>query len=185
MEADMLPAKRIDLLPPDAVKIKRNLRLAIKMVIAQVAIFLFIWIVVIVLRDLNARSQSDSFQLLENILLLRHSPEVSAVLYHQEANRYFYDEAAFFETYTQNMFDPDWLNEVLRFGSITSFEYDGLDIVITGFANNIYEIENLRQHLSESYFFETVGLGNIRSQGESQFFFDLRFTPVYIGYTPY
>jgi len=178
MQLGRKEAQCIDLLPPAAQKQKSNRWLAIKLTIAQVAIFLCFTLVFIGLRNIDARAQEESSRLLYGIDALRNSPEVGVAIYHMEASIYLYEEAAFFAEHLPYGFNPEWLNEILSLGSITSFDYDGYNILINGIASDFHEVEVFRQLLSDSYFFETVGLGNIRSLGEDRFFFDLRLTPV-------
>ncbi|MCL2360314.1 MAG: hypothetical protein FWC73_00705 [Defluviitaleaceae bacterium] len=170
----------IDLLPAGTQKQKRNRRLAIKLAAIQVAIFLCICVVVVGLRNLDARAQGESGQLLINISRLRYSHEVESAIRYRELDRHFTAEEEFFAINLHYTFDPIWLDTILEVarGSITSLDFDGIDIDITGIVYNFDEIESLRLSLSETNVFDVVGMGNIRSQGQGRFFYDFRLTPV-------
>jgi len=166
----------IDLLPLAAQKQKRDRKIAIRLAIFQVAIFLCLLLLAVGLARLSARAYSDSARLLADIYIIRQSPEVAAAHNIREQNQYLAAEEVFLADHMPYAFEPTWLGIVLYVTgeSLVSIDYDGIDIFITGYVDNFHEIEDIRLALSRYDEFETVGMGNIRTQGDGQFFFDLR-----------
>ena len=171
--------RNIDLLPEGIQRQKRNRRLLYVLVATQFVIIVCITLTIIGVNILGQQVWEESGMLAQDIDALRQSPEVEAATYARELLHYVAAEEIFFEFNAPAEFAPLWLEAIIYAdtGHLTSLDYDGTYIVITGIVYDFNEIEAFRLRLIEAEIFGDVGLGGIRSQEAERFWFDLRLAP--------
>ncbi|MCL2572358.1 MAG: hypothetical protein FWE11_08130 [Defluviitaleaceae bacterium] len=170
--------RTIDLLPEDVQKQKGKRSLIIKLAAAQVAIFLFIALMVIGLNLLDERAAAESRLLIIEISTLRQSPESLAIADTRQLLIMHTAEEAFFNANPVADFNPEWLRAIIEVdnGHFSTMSFDGTGIMLTGISDDFSEVELIRQQLEDTEVFSYVWLGNM-SLLEGYVFFDLRINP--------
>ena len=166
----------IDLLPESVQHPKRIRKLAVRLAAAQVAIFLCLGLVILGLHILQNRAWDESHRLNVRINYLRHGPEVTALAYARDIHMQLMAAEAFLEVNMPPDFDPAWVLAILEAdtGYMTSLDYAGDFIMLTGITDYMEKIENHRQSLLDTEVFNAVNLGRISLQEDGRLYYELR-----------
>jgi len=130
------------------------------------------------LTALEQQIWEDARSISQRVSALRNSPEVEAAGYARLLHQQLAIEEAFLYTAAPDNFDPIWLTTILWLDTdhMTTINFNGQNILLTGIVYELEVIEAFRQDLVDTEVFEYVGLGRIRSHGAEQFSYELRLT---------
>jgi len=165
----------IDLLPERIQKRKGFRKLIIRLVAAQVAIFLCLGAAVAGLNALEQQVWDESHNLNLRVHALRHGQAVVAVAYAHGLSLRLAAEDAFISAHAPANFDPHWLSAIVQAdgGHMTNFYFTGTAILVTGILGDINAIEAHRQSILDTGSFEFVDFGRIILQDCGLYFYEL------------
>jgi len=169
--------KKINLLPPQIVLDKKARKLKIWMAALQVAIFLGIGAIVLVLQTVEQRTSSNLQELRTRIANLDERP-FELVLELEEMRTIERHFDLFFAENFPTTFNTEWITTILETlpynASLTQFNYRQIEILLNGEVENIEDIETHRQGILNSELFEYVWLGQMRLLENGRYSYELR-----------
>jgi len=168
--------KNMNLLPPAIEKYKQMRKLKIGMVVLQVTIFLCIGMVILFLHNYEQRILNRSHELSESIANFNERPLLLAAELEQARTmtRYF-DEFVLMHFPVE--FNTIWVATIFdtlpNSAKLTQLNYNHLEILLLGEAEDIEDAQTHRQELINSPLFDDVSLNSIALLENGMFSYEL------------